>query len=67
MDGSISWKGELMSAIKRMLEDIAALVHEGNRDKLEAMLEGWDDCQKVAILMHAIELHPIISGPGDEA
>lgn len=56
-----------MSAMKRYLEDIAALVHEGNRDTIEAMLEEWDDCQKVAILLHAIELHPIISGPGDEA
>ena len=54
-----------MSAMKRMLEDIAALVNEGNRDKIEAALEGWDDCQKVAILLHAIELHLIISGPGD--
>jgi hypothetical protein len=56
-----------MSAMKRMLEDIAGLVHEGNRDKIEEALQGWDDCQKVAILMHAIELHPIISGPGDES
>jgi hypothetical protein len=54
-----------MSAMKRMLEEVAALVHEGNRDKIEEALQGWDDCQKVAILMHAIELHPIISGPGD--
>jgi hypothetical protein len=56
-----------MSAMKRMLEEVVALVHDGNRDKLEEALQGWDDCQKVAILMHAIELHPIISGPGDEA
>jgi hypothetical protein len=56
-----------MSAMKRMLEETAALVHEGKRDELEAMLKPWDDCQKVAILLHAIELHPIISGPGDEA
>jgi hypothetical protein len=49
-----------MSAMKRMLEDIAALVHEGNRDKIEAMLEGWEDCQKVALLMEAISLNRLI-------
>lgn len=54
-----------MSAMKRMIEDLAGLVHDAKRDELEAALEGWDDCQKVAILLHAIELHPIISGPGD--
>jgi len=56
-----------MSGIKRMLEEVACLVHDAKRDELEAMLKPWDDCQKVAILLHAIELHPIISGPGDQA
>jgi hypothetical protein len=46
-----------MSKIKRMLEEAAALVHDAKRDELEAMLEPWDDCQKVAILMEAISLN----------
>jgi hypothetical protein len=46
-----------MSAIKRMLEEAAALVHDAKRDELEAMLEPWDDCQKVAILLEAISLN----------
>jgi hypothetical protein len=46
-----------MSKIKRMLEEAAALVHDAKRDELEAMLEPWDNCQKVAILMEAISLN----------
>jgi hypothetical protein len=50
-----------MSAIKRLIEDAAALVHDGNRDALEVLLTDWDDCQKVAILMEAITLHGLIA------
>jgi hypothetical protein len=57
MDGSISWKKVLMSKIKRLIEEAAALVHDAKRDELEAMLEPWDNCQKVAILMEAISLN----------
>lgn len=46
-----------MSKIKRMLEEAAALVHDAKRDELGAMLEPWDDCQKVAILLEAISLN----------
>ena len=60
MDGSISWKGELMSAIRRMIEEVAGLVHDAKRDELEAMLEPWDECQKVAILLEAISLNRLI-------
>jgi hypothetical protein len=68
-----------MSAMKRMIEEVAALVHYAKRDELEAMLEPWDDCQKVALLMEAISMMeairpncPICSGTcpcykGDEA
>jgi hypothetical protein len=43
-----------------MLEDVAALVHDAKRDELEAMLEPWDDCQKVAILLEAISFNRLI-------
>ena len=62
-----------MSAMKRMLEEVAGLVHDAKRDELEAMLEPWDDCQKVAILLEAISLNRAICGgtcpcyEGDEA
>jgi hypothetical protein len=68
-----------MSAMKRMIEEVAALVHYAKRDELEAMLKPWDDCQKVALLMEAISMMeairpncPISSGTcpcyeGDEA
>ena len=46
-----------MSAMKRMLEEVAALVHDAKRDELEAMLKPWDDCQKVAILLEAISMN----------
>jgi hypothetical protein len=49
-----------MSAMKRLIEEVATLVHDAKRDELEAMLEGWDDCQKVAILMEAISLNRLI-------
>jgi hypothetical protein len=45
-----------MSAMKRMIEEVAALVHYAKRDELEAMLEPWDDCQKVALLMEALSM-----------
>ena len=62
-----------MSGIKRMLEEVACLVHDAKRDELEAMLKPWDDCQKVAILLEAISMNrAICSGycpcpEGDEA
>jgi hypothetical protein len=49
-----------MSAIKRLIEDAAGLVHDGNREALEVLLTDWDDCQKVAILMEAIALNRLI-------
>jgi hypothetical protein len=49
-----------MSGMKRLIEEVATLVHDAKRDELEAMLEGWDDCQKVAILMEAISLNRLI-------
>jgi hypothetical protein len=49
-----------MSAMKRLIEDAAVLVHEGNRDALELLLKDWDDCQKVALLMEAIRLNRLI-------
>jgi hypothetical protein len=55
-----------MSAMKRLIEDTALLMHEGRRDELEALLEGWDDCQKVALLMHAVALHNLVSGNPEE-
>jgi hypothetical protein len=51
-----------MSAMKRLIEDVAALVDEGERDELEAMLEPWDDAEKVALLIEAISLNGLISG-----
>jgi hypothetical protein len=45
-----------MSAMKRMLEEVAGLVHDAKRDELEAMLKPWDDCQKVALIMEAISM-----------
>lgn len=62
-----------MSAMKRMLEEVAGLVHDAKRDELEVMLEPWDDCQKVAILLEAISMNRLICGgtcpcyEGDEA
>jgi hypothetical protein len=50
-----------MSAIKRLIEDAAGLVHEGNREALEALLTDWDDSQKVALLMEAIALNGLIA------
>jgi hypothetical protein len=50
-----------MSAIKRLIEDAAVLVDEGNRDALEVLLKDWDDCQKVALLMEAIALNGLIA------
>ena len=49
-----------MSGIKRLIEEVATLVHDAKRDELEAMLEPWDDCQKVALLMEAISLNRAI-------
>ena len=51
-----------MSAMKRLIEDTAALMHKGDADALDALLEGWDDCQKVALLMHAVSIHNLIGG-----
>jgi hypothetical protein len=51
-----------MSGIKQLIEDTAALMHDGRRDELEALLQGWDDCQKVALLMHAVSIHNLIGG-----
>jgi hypothetical protein len=62
-----------MSAMKRMIEEVAALVHDAKRNELEAMLEPWDDSEKVALLMEAISLNRLICGgtcpcyEGDEA
>ena len=62
-----------MSAMKRMIEEVAALIHDAKRDELEAMLEPWEDCQKVALLMEGISLNRAICGgscpcyEGDEA
>lgn len=49
-----------MSGMKRLIEEVATLVHDAKRDELEAMLEPWDDCQKVALLMEAISLNRAI-------
>jgi hypothetical protein len=49
-----------MSAIKRLIEDAASLVHDGDRDALEELLKDWEDCQKVALLMEAIALNRLI-------
>lgn len=49
-----------MSGMKRMIENLAGLVHDAKRDELEAMLEPWDDCQKVAILLEAISMNRLI-------
>lgn len=49
-----------MSGMKRMIENLAGLVHDAKRDELEAALEPWDDCQKVALLMEAISLNRAI-------
>ena len=46
--------------MKRLIEEVATLVHDAKRDELEAMLEPWDDCQKVALLMEAISLNRAI-------
>lgn len=51
-----------MSAMKRLIEDAACLVDEGNREALEVLLTGWDDSEKVALLMEAIALNGLI-GP----
>jgi hypothetical protein len=62
-----------MSAMKRMIEEVAGLVHDAKRDELEAMLKPWDDSEKVALLMEAITLNRLICGgtcpcyEGDEA
>jgi hypothetical protein len=50
-----------MSAIKRLIEDAAVLVDEGNREALEALLTDWDDSQKVGLLMEAIALNGLIA------
>lgn len=49
-----------MSKIKRLIEEAAALVHDAKRDELEALLEPWESCQKVALLMEAISLNRAI-------
>lgn len=49
-----------MSKIKRLIEEAAALVHDAKRDELEALLEPWEGCQKVALLMEAISLNRAI-------
>jgi hypothetical protein len=51
-----------MSAMKRMIEEVAALVHDAKRNELEAMLKPWDDSEKVALLMEAISLNRLICG-----
>jgi hypothetical protein len=62
LDEGLSSKGrkDILSKIKRLIEEVAGLVHDAKRDELEAMLEPWDDCQKVAILMEAITLNRLI-------
>jgi hypothetical protein len=49
-----------MSGMKRLIEEIAALVHDAKRDELEVTLEGWDDSDKVALLLEAISLNRLI-------
>jgi hypothetical protein len=49
-----------MSGMKRMLEEVAGLVHDAKRDELEAMLKPWDDGEKVAILLEAISMNRAI-------
>ena len=49
-----------MSGMKRLIEEVATLVHDAKRDELEAILEPWDDCQKVALLMESISLNRAI-------
>jgi hypothetical protein len=49
-----------MSAMKRLIEDAAGLVHDGNREALEQLLTGWQDAEKVALLMDAIALNRLI-------
>jgi hypothetical protein len=56
-----------MSAIKRLIEDAAGLVHDGNREALEQLLTGWQDAEKVALLMDAIALNRLICGCECEA
>ena len=45
-----------MSAIKRYLEDVAQMVHTGDRAEIEDLLGTWPDEDKVNILLEAIEL-----------
>ena len=49
-----------MSAMKRMIEEVAALVHDAKRNELEAMLEPWDDSEKVALLLEAVSMNRLI-------
>jgi hypothetical protein len=49
-----------MSAMKRLIEDAAGLVHDGNSEALESLLKAWEDGQKVALLMEAIKLNRLI-------
>jgi hypothetical protein len=59
--------------MKRMIEEVAALVHDAKRNELEAMLEPWDGSEKVALLIEAISMNRLICGgtcpcyEGDEA
>ena len=49
-----------MSAIKRLIEDVADLVHIGDREELEDLLNQWDSEDRVNLLLEAIYLNSLV-------
>jgi hypothetical protein len=54
-----------MSAVKRMIEDVAAMVHVGNREELEDFVTGFTAEEIVNLLLEGIQLNAIISNDCD--
>ena len=49
-----------MGAMKRLIEDVSDLVHIGDREELEDLLNQWDSEAKVNLLLEAIYLNSLI-------
>ncbi len=50
-----------MSYMKKVIEDVAAMVHTGNREELEDLLNGLTAEEIVNLLLEGIQLNGIIS------
>ena len=50
-----------MSAMKALLHDAANMVHTGNVEELEDLLNGWKPEERLNLIMEAIRFNGIIT------